>query len=92
VIMDSDESEALGGGPQLAIISNSCISVMWTGERSTQDPMNRLMSSDPEPRGRCRLTLTINGVHFSVRPIHSEDDQIQRAFRLRRKPFRSGVS
>jgi len=49
------------------------------------------MSSDPEQRGRCRLTLTINGVHFSVRPIRSEDDQVQRAFRLRRKPFRFGV-
>jgi len=49
------------------------------------------MSSDPEQRGRCRLTLTINGVHFSVRPIQSEYDQIHRAFRLRRKPFRSGV-
>ena len=49
------------------------------------------MSDDPDDRGRCRLTLTINGVHFSVRPILSEDDQIHRAFRLRRKPFRSGI-
>jgi hypothetical protein len=49
------------------------------------------MSSDPEQRGRCRLTLTINGVHFSVSPIQPEDDQIRCAFRLRRKPFQSGV-
>ncbi len=49
------------------------------------------MSGEPEKRRNCRLTLTIDGVHFSVRPIQSEDDQIHRAFRLRRKPFRSGV-
>jgi len=49
------------------------------------------MSSGGDQRGRCRLTLTINGVHFCVRPIRSEDDQIHRAFRLRRKPFQSGI-
>ncbi len=49
------------------------------------------MSGETEQRGRCRLTLTINGVHFSVRPIQSEDDQIHRAFRLRRLPLQSGV-
>ena len=49
------------------------------------------MSGESDKRGRCRLTLTINGVHFSVRPLQSEDDQIKRAFRLRRIPLRSGV-
>ena len=49
------------------------------------------MDDELDQRGHCRLTLTINGVHFSVRPIQSEDDQIHRAFRLRRKPFRSGI-
>jgi|SRR5271157_728048 len=37
------------------------------------------MSSEPNKRARCRLTLTIDGIHFSVRPISSEDDQIRRA-------------
>ena len=49
------------------------------------------MNDEPEQRGRCRLTLSINGINFSVRPIRSEDDQIHRAFRLRRKPFHSDV-
>jgi hypothetical protein len=49
------------------------------------------MGGESERRGRCRLTLTINGMHFSVRPIQSEDDQIQRAFRLRRIPYGSVV-
>ena len=31
------------------------------------------MSSQPEPRGRGRLTLTIKGVNFAVRPIRSEE-------------------
>jgi hypothetical protein len=50
------------------------------------------MGDEDERRGRCRLTLSINGVHFSVRPIQSEDDQVHRAFRLRRIPFLAGVS
>jgi len=37
------------------------------------------MSNEPEHRGRWRLTLTINVVHFSVRPIPSEVDQMRRA-------------
>ena len=49
------------------------------------------MSVELDQRGRCRLTLTINGVHFSVRPIRSEDDQIHRAFRLRHLPGQSGL-
>jgi hypothetical protein len=49
------------------------------------------MGGESEQRGRCRLTLTINGVHVSVRPIQSEDDPIRRAFRLQRIPLRSGV-
>ena len=40
------------------------------------------MSSEPEHRGRCRLTLTINVVRFSVRQVPSEDDQMQRALRF----------
>ncbi len=32
--------------------------------------------------GRCRLTLTINGLHYAVRPIASQDDAVSRAFRL----------
>ena len=38
-------------------------------------------------RGRavCRLTLTINGLHYAVRPIVSQDDAVSRAFRLSRK-------
>ncbi len=35
--------------------------------------------------GRCRLTLTINGLHYGVRRIASEDDAVPRAFRLTRK-------
>ena len=35
--------------------------------------------------GRCRLTLTINGLHYGVRRIDSEDDAVPRAFRLTRK-------
>lgn len=35
--------------------------------------------------GRCRLRLTINGLHYGVRPINSQDDAISRAFRLSRK-------
>ncbi len=35
--------------------------------------------------GRCRLTLTINGLHYGVRPIASQDDHVSRAFRLTRK-------
>ncbi len=34
--------------------------------------------------GRCRLTLTINGLHYGVRRIDSEDDAVTRAFRLTR--------
>src|SRR3954447_7403286 len=34
--------------------------------------------------GRCRLTLTINGLHYAVRPIVSQDDAVSRAFRLSR--------
>jgi len=36
------------------------------------------MGDESEQRGRCRL-------------IRSEDDQIHRAFRLRRKPFQSDI-
>jgi hypothetical protein len=35
--------------------------------------------------GRCRLTLTINGLHYAVRPVVSQDDNVSRAFRLSRK-------
>jgi hypothetical protein len=35
------------------------------------------MGGESERRGTRRLTLTINGVHVSVRPIQSEDDQIR---------------
>jgi hypothetical protein len=35
--------------------------------------------------GRCRLTLTINGLHYAVRPIASQADDVSRAFRLSRK-------
>jgi len=49
------------------------------------------MTSEPEKRGRCRLTLTVNGVSFTVRPNRSEDDQVHRAFRLRRLPLSSGI-
>lgn len=34
--------------------------------------------------GRCRLTLTINGLHYTVRPIVSQDEAVSRAFRLSR--------
>jgi hypothetical protein len=47
------------------------------------------MSDEPDKRGRCRLTLTINGVHFSVRPIKTEDADVKRAFRLRKQPLKS---
>ena len=46
------------------------------------------MDADHPPRqrpGRCRLTLTINGLHYAVRPIASQDDAVSRAFRLTRK-------
>jgi hypothetical protein len=39
----------------------------------------------PRRPDRCRLTLTINGVHFLVRPIRSEDENVRRAFGLRRR-------
>ena len=41
------------------------------------------MSSGPEHRGRCRLTLTIIVVHFSFRQIPSGDDQLRRAILFR---------
>lgn len=41
--------------------------------------------------GKCRLTLTINGVHFSVRPIKTEDAVVKRAFWLRKQPLKSDV-
>ena len=59
--------------------------------------MMRTMSSEadrPAPSnkaGKCRLTLTINGVHFSVRPIRTEDADVKRAFRLRKQPLKSDV-
>jgi len=37
------------------------------------------MTRAPEHRVSCRLTLTINLVHFSVRPIPSEDDKMRAA-------------
>jgi len=46
------------------------------------------MEAEQAPRnrpGRCRLTLTINGLHYAVRPIASEADDVGRAFRLSRK-------
>ncbi len=46
------------------------------------------MDADPLPRqrpGRCRLTLTINGLHYAVRPIAFQADDMTRAFRLSRK-------
>ena len=45
------------------------------------------MDADHPPRsrpGRCRLTLTINGLHSAVRPIASQADDVSRAFRLSR--------
>jgi hypothetical protein len=47
--------------------------------------------SDAEQYGRSRLTLTINGVDFSVRPIVSEDGQVRLSFRLTRMPAGSGA-
>src|SRR4051812_44296753 len=35
--------------------------------------------------GRCRLTLTINGLHDTARPVVSQDDDVSRAFRLGRQ-------
>jgi hypothetical protein len=50
------------------------------------------MDADQDPTrtptrrpGLCRLTLTINGQHYAVRPIVAQDDNISRAFRLGRK-------
>ena len=46
------------------------------------------MDSDDPPTsrpGRCRLTLTINGLDYAVRPIACEADDVDRAFRLSRK-------
>ena len=46
------------------------------------------MDAEDTPRhrpGRCRLTLTINGLHYAVRPITSQADDVSRAFRLSRK-------
>ena len=46
------------------------------------------MDAEQTPRnrpGRCRLTLTINGRHYAVRPIASQADDVSRAFRLSRK-------
>jgi hypothetical protein len=34
--------------------------------------------------GRCWQTLTINGLHYVVRPVVSQDDAASRAFRLSR--------
>jgi Domain of unknown function (DUF4145) len=45
----------------------------------------------PNKAGKCRLTLTINGVHFSVRPIKTEDGDVKRAFRLRKQPLKSDL-
>jgi hypothetical protein len=46
------------------------------------------MDAEQTPRNRpglCRLTLTINGRHYTVRPIASQADDVPRAFRLSRK-------
>jgi hypothetical protein len=46
------------------------------------------MDAEQMPRSRpglCRLTLTINGRHYAVRPIASQADDVPRAFRLSRK-------
>ena len=46
------------------------------------------MDAEQTPRNRpglCRLTLTINGRHYAVRPIASQADDVPRAFRLSRK-------
>ena len=45
------------------------------------------MEAKQAPRnrpGRCRLTLTINGNHYAVRPIASQADDVSRAFRMSR--------
>ena len=49
------------------------------------------MSDEPDNGDLCRLTLTINAVHFSGRPITTEDANVKRAFRLRKQPRRSDV-
>ena len=41
------------------------------------------MSREPEQRGRCRLALAISVVHFSVRPIAPEEDQMRQAILFR---------
>jgi hypothetical protein len=46
------------------------------------------MDAEQTPRSRpglCRLTLTINGRRYAVRPIASQADDVPRAFRLSRK-------
>ena len=46
------------------------------------------MDADHPPRqrpGRCRLRLTINGNHYAVRPIASQDDAVSTAYRLTSK-------
>src|SRR5271166_811409 len=43
------------------------------------------MSSEPERRRICRLSPTVNVVHFTVRPIPSEHDKMRRAFLFRWK-------
>ena len=45
------------------------------------------MDAEPIPKnrpGRCRLTLTINGLHYAVHPIPSQAGDVSRAFRLTR--------
>ncbi len=49
------------------------------------DPIMDDQASPTNRPGRCRLRLTINGLHYGVRPINSQDDAISRAFRLSRK-------
>ena len=41
------------------------------------------MSSEPEQRRICRLSPTVNVVHFTVRPTPSEHDKMWRAFLFR---------
>src|SRR5271166_2004717 len=41
------------------------------------------MNNGPDHHGRCRLTLTINLVQFSIRPIFPEDDEGRQAFLFR---------
>jgi hypothetical protein len=38
----------------------------------------------PKPADTCRLTLTIRGVLYAVRPLAVEDEDVSRAFSLRR--------